>query len=153
MVRFLFAIFLCSMHFVRQPPNGERWRRLGRVGFKMWKKLKARKMLLKRADSPPSAGRVREWHYCHSLPSERYVRLSSHTAQASQRHSLTGRPAITFQCWLHDPNRGQLNVSVSRRTSKVEPAIFCFPRLKLFLRFPRDETPAGSLLVFTPGKS
>ena len=47
-------------------------------------------MLVNRAESPASSGRVREWHYYHSLPSERYVRLSSHTAQASQRHSLTG---------------------------------------------------------------
>jgi hypothetical protein len=63
-----------------------------------------------------------------SLPyPERYVRLSSHTAQASQRHSLTGRPASSFLRCLHDTDRVQLNVSVYGGTSRNNLPSSAFP--------------------------
>jgi hypothetical protein len=54
------------------------------------------------------------------------VRLSSHTAQASQRLSLTGRPASASLRWLHNTDRGQPSVSAYGRTSRscLPPSAF-----------------------------
>jgi hypothetical protein len=43
--------------------------------------------------------RVAGWHYCHPAPSEPYVNVSVHTAQAS-RSPLSGRGFSTYRPWL-----------------------------------------------------
>jgi len=74
--------------------------------------------------------------------------------QQNDVHPKVQKELLEVQASVHAFVSWVLSVASPQSGNLSDPlgyAIICLPRSKLFLRFSRDETPAGSLLVFTPG--
>lgn len=93
-----------------------------------------------------AASRVREWHYCHSLPSEPCLQLSSHTAQAFQ--TLFDK-RTSYNHWFNNTEKSPATTFIVRSAqANVSIAYICLLLLTDLMTFLVEKDQHRSLPTF-----